>query len=115
MIDSTLIRTAIDQARQCSLQIGALQAANSCTIRTLETALNQASKRPSIDPSTVPPRAAEHRRLHRSGCPSRIASDPVVETFIRVRVGHMTFTQIIAEVASTFPPKRQTSMSALSQ
>jgi hypothetical protein len=63
----------------------------------------------------VPQGAAEHRRAHRSGVPSRIASDPELEAFIRARIGHLTFAQIIAEVAASFPPKRQTSMSALSR
>lgn len=114
-IDPARIRTAIDQARQSARQIGDLQAANARTIRTLETALHQAIKGPTIDPSTVPQGAADHRRAHRSGVPSRIASDPELEAFIRARIGHLTFALIIAEVAESFPPKRRTSMSALSR
>jgi len=47
--------------------------------------------------------------------PARIASDPELEAFIRARIGHLTFAQIIAEVADTFPPHRRTSMTALSR
>ena len=115
MIEPRMIRTAIDQARQASVQIGMLQEANARTIRTLETAFNQAIKGPSNDLSTMPQGVAEHRREHRSGVPSRIASDPELEAFIRARMGHMTFAQVLAEVAAHFPPSRQTSMSALSR
>jgi len=114
-IDPALIRAAIDQARQSARQIGDLQAANARTIRTLETALNQAIKGPLKDPSPLPQIAADHRRAHRAGFPPRIASDPELEAFIRARIGHLTFAQIIAEVAATFPPHRRTSMTALSR
>lgn len=59
--------------------------------------------------------AADHRRAHRSGVPGRITSDPELEAFIRTRIGHMTFAQIIAEVADTLPPNHRTRMSALSR
>jgi hypothetical protein len=114
-IDPATIRTAIHQAREAARQIGDLQAANARTIRTLETALNQAIKGPLNEPSSLPPTLAEHRRAHRSGVPARIASDPELEAFIRARIGQMTFAQIIAEVAASFPPRRRTSMSALSR
>jgi hypothetical protein len=115
MIDPATIRTAIHQARETARQIGDLQAANARMIRTLEAALNQAVKGPLNEPSTLPPIAADHRRAHRSGVPARIASDPELEAFIRARIGHLTFAQIVAEVAATFPPNRRTSMSSLSR
>lgn len=115
LLDPSTIRAAIDQARQAARQIGDLQAANARTIRTLETALNQAIKGPFNDPSNLPPIAAEHRRAHRAGIPPRIASDPELEAFIRARIWHLTFAQIIAEVAANFPSSRRTSMSALSR
>lgn len=119
MVDATLspamIRTAIDQARQTALQIGVLREANARTIRTLETAFNQALKEPSSGAETVPVAVAEHRRCHRSGVPPRISTDPELEAFIRARIDRLTFTQIIAEVAATFPPGRRTSLSALSR
>lgn len=114
-IDPAMIRTAIDQARQSARQIGDLQAANARTIKTLETALNQSIKGALNTTSTVTPAAAEHRRLHRSGQPSRIASDPDLQAFIRSRIDTMTFTDIIAEIAAAFPKERRTSMSALSR
>ena len=74
------------------------------TIRTPDAALDQATKGPLNEPSRLPPTLAEHRRAHRSGVPARIASDPELEAFVRARIGQMTFAQIIAEVAATFPP-----------
>lgn len=119
MNDATLspaiIRTALDQARQTAVQIGVLREANARTIRTLETAFNQALNGPSNGAATVPVAVADHRRSHRSGVPPRFASDPELEDFIRARIDRLTFTQIIAEVAATFPPERRTSLSALSR
>ncbi len=119
MNDATLspaiIRTALDQARQTALQIGVLRETNARAIRTLETAFNQALNGPSNGAATVSVAVADHRRSHRSGVPPRIASDPELEAFIRARIDRLTFTQIIAEVAATFPPERRTSLSALSR
>jgi hypothetical protein len=114
-IDLATIRTAIHQARETARQIGDLQAANARTIRSLEAALNQAVKGPLNEPSPLPPIAADHRRAHRSGVPARIASDPELEAFIRARIDRLTFAEIVAEVAATFPPGRRTSMAALSR
>ncbi len=114
-IDPTTIRAAIDKARQTARQIGDLQAANARTIRTVETALNQAIKGPLNDPSPPLQIAADHRRAHRSGVPARITSDPELEAFVRARIVQITFAQIIAEVADAFPPNRRTSMSAPSR
>lgn len=113
--DSALIQTALDQARQTALQIDSLRAANARTIRTLETAFNAVLKGASNVPSSVPFAIALHRRSHRVGVPPRIASDPELEAFIRARIDRLTFTQIIAEIAATFPPERRTSLSALSR
>jgi hypothetical protein len=115
MTDQAMIRTALDQARQTALQIGVLREANARTIRTLETVFNQALNDPSNGAASVPVAVADHRRSHRSGVPPRIASDPELEAFIRARIDRLTFTQIIAEVAATFPPERRTSLSALSR
>jgi hypothetical protein len=114
-IDPATIRTAIHQARDSARQIGDLQAANARTIKTLETALNQSIKGALNNPSTVPLGVTEHRRLHRSGQPSRIASDPELQAFIRARIDTMTFTDIIASIARAFPKERRTSLSALSR
>ncbi len=114
-IDPAMVRTAIDQARQSARQIGDLQAVNARTIKTLEATLNQAIKGQLNDPSSLPVALAEHRRAHRSGVPARIASDPELEGFIRARIGQLTFADIVAEVAATFPPERRTSVSAVSR
>ena len=115
MIDPETIRTALHQARETARQIGDLQAANARTIRTLETALNQAIKGPLNELSSLPPTLAEHRRAHRRGFPPRISSDPEIEAFIRTRIDRLTFAEIVAEVAATFPPNRRTSVTALSR
>jgi hypothetical protein len=112
--DPSMIRVAIDQARQAARQIDDLRAANARTIKTLETALNQAVKGGLKTPS-VGVVALLHRREHRPGFPSRIASDPELEAFICARIERLTYAQIVAEVADHFPPARRTSMTALSR
>lgn len=52
---------------------------------------------------------------HRSGRPSVIESDPELRAFVEVRLGVMTFTRIVAEIAASFPEGRRTSLSALSR
>jgi hypothetical protein len=111
-MDPATIHTAIHQARDSARQIGVLQIANDRTIRTLEAALKQGVEAPFDDASPAPPKATEHCRLHRSGVPSRIDSNPELQAFIRARIGHQTFAQIINEAAAAFPPNRRTSMSA---
>ena len=113
MIDPETIRTALHQARETARQIGDLQAANARTIRALETALNQAIKGPLNELSSLPPTLAEHRRAHRSGFPSRIDTDRELQAFIRARIDHMTYTELTAAVAETFPPERRVRKSAI--
>ncbi len=110
-----MIMTAIDKARQSSRQIDDLRAANARTIKTLETARNQSIKGPLMNPSTVSPGIAEHRRLHRSGRPSNLVSDPDLLAFVIARIGTMTFAEIVVDVAAHFPPERRTCISALSR
>jgi hypothetical protein len=55
------------------------------------------------------------RAAHRSGRPSIIGSDAELRAFVEARLGAMTFTRIVAEVAATFPEGRRTSLSALSR
>ena len=114
-IDAGLVRTAITQARQSACQIDDLRAANSRTITTLEGALNQAVKGGLNAPLTAVDLASEHRRAHRSGVLSRIVSDPELEAFIRARINQLTFAEIVKEVNAAFPPKRRTSLSAISR
>jgi hypothetical protein len=106
--DPALIRTAIDQARQTSLQIDGLRAANARAIRTLEAAFNQLINGPLNAPST-PAESTERRTEIRS----RIEADDELRTFILARIRTLTFDQVLAEVAAHFPPNRHPSRSAL--
>lgn len=115
MIDPATIRAAIDQARQSSRQIGDLQVANARTIRTLETALNQAIKGPLNGSFPAASFAAEHRRQHRSGLPSRIDTDPELQAFIRDRIDRLTYKELVAEIATAFPKDRRIGKSVLSR
>ena len=85
-IEAGLVRTAITRARQSACQIDDLRAANSRTITTLETALDEAVKGALNTPLTAVETNAAHRRAHRKGLPSRILSDPELEAFIRARI-----------------------------
>jgi hypothetical protein len=106
--DPAMIRTAIDQARQTAIQIDGLRTANARTIRTLETALNQALKVASNAPS-LPVNEAERRTETRS----RIEADRELRSFILARIRNLTFADVLAEIAAQFPPDRRPSMSAL--
>ena len=108
MIDPAMIRTAIDQARQTSVQIGALQDANARTIRTLEAAFNQAIKGPSNDNSKQ-----VHPVTRRTEVRSRIEADPELRAFILARIGDLTFDQVRAEITANFGPARCPSRSSL--
>lgn len=112
-IDPATIREAIDQARQTARQIGDLQAANARTIRTLEGAFNKAVKAPVNAPITAATAIAEHRRQHRSGVPSRLATDPELETFVRDRIDRLTYKELVAEIAAAFPKDRRVGKSVL--
>ena len=108
MIDAATIRTAIHQARDTARQIGDLQAANARTIRTLETALNQAIKGPLNAPST--PASPGQRRTE---IRSRIEADAELRAFILARIGDLTFDQVRAEITATLGPARCPSRSSL--
>ena len=114
-IDAGLVRAAIAQARQSACQIDDLRAANFRTITTLETALNEAVNGDVNTLLIAVENNAAHRRAHRKGLPSRILSDPELETFIRARIDTLTFAEIVTEVDATFPPNRRTSVSAISR
>lgn len=108
MIDPATISTALDQARQSGVQIEALQAANTRTIRTLEAALHGAFNGSSI--GALQGREAAGRRAE---VRSRIEADDKLRTFILARIRTLTFDQVLAEVAAHFPPDRRPSRSAL--
>lgn len=66
----------------------------------------------SLEPVDV---LAEHRRNHRTGTPSKIATDAEVQAFIIERLDTETLKQIVAAVAASFPPERHISLSGLSR
>lgn len=107
-LDPATISTALEQARQCGLQIAAVQAAITRTIRTLESALNGELNGPSKGLLQAG-KAAGRRAAIRS----RIEADDDLRTFILGRITTLTFDKVLAEVAAHFPPDRRPSRSAL--
>ena len=79
---------------------------------SLEAAVNTPSKGHKRAVEDTSPLAA-WRAAHRVGTPSRITSDPEVEAFILARIETMTYAQVIAAVAKSFPKSRHISMSSL--
>ena len=75
---------------------------------TLATALEAAVQCRVKDASNV----ATRRAAHRPARPSRIEADPDLRAYIE-GINRLTFEDAIAEVRTNFPPKRQTSRSAL--
>ena len=103
-LSPSVIRTALDQARQTAVQIGVLREANARTIRTLETAFNQALNGPSQPSEAV---------LRKSEIRSRIEADEELRAFILARITALTFDRVLTEVAAHFPSDRRPSRSAL--
>ena len=85
-------------------------------LRALAARLEAAANAPSTGRKTpvegTSPLAA-WRAAHRTGTPSRITADPEVEGFILARIEAMTYAQIVAAVAKSFPKSRHISMSSL--
>jgi len=96
-------------------KVAAQQAANARTIRTPETALNQAVDGPLNGSFTAACVAAGHRRQHRSGLPSRIDTDPELQAFIRDGIDPLTYRELVAEIATAFPKDRRIGKSVLSR
>jgi hypothetical protein len=57
--------------------------------------------------------AREHRRLHRTGFPSPLDTDPELAAFAAACLDTMTFAQTAAAITARFPEGRRTSMSSL--
>jgi hypothetical protein len=57
--------------------------------------------------------ALQHRREHRAGVPSRLATDPELRAFVETRFATHTFDQIALDVAENFPPDRRVSRSSI--
>jgi hypothetical protein len=56
---------------------------------------------------------AAHRRAHRMGVPSKLATDPEVRAFVESRLDTYTFGDIAKAVAETFAPERHVSRSSI--
>jgi hypothetical protein len=82
-------------------------------LRLLETPTETLVQRPLKTPLTAHDPLAEHRRQHRAGSPAKLNTDPELRDFVNARLATLTFDQIIAEVAHTFPPDRRISRSSL--
>jgi len=76
------------------------------TVQTIVKAPFEAAPECSVQPT-------DHRRNHRPGRPPKIESDFELQAFIRARIDRLTFMQITAEVAATFPPDRRVGKSAI--
>jgi hypothetical protein len=66
-----------------------------------------------IEDALQAPTAAERRRLHLPGSPSKLATDSELRAFVLARIEVMTFDQVVRAVAESFPPGRRISRSAL--
>jgi hypothetical protein len=80
--------------------------------------LIEACPETTLQPPLKPPLTAydplaEHRRLHRTGFLAKLDTDPELRVFVNARLATLTFDQIIAEVARTFPQDRRISRSSL--
>ena len=75
----------------------------------LGTGVEGVIERPFKDASSV----LQHRREHRVGVPSWLATDPELRAFVETRFATHTFDQIARDVAQTFPPNRRVSRSSI--
>ena len=99
------------KAKECRANLG--RAAQE--IDGLITSLERGVKSPVKSTSNVTDSKAEHRRKHRSGVPSKLASDPELRAFVIARLDTDTFKQIIAAIADHFPPERRITLSTHSR
>ena len=95
--------TATDAALALSRQLS----------NTLATGLQSTVKPPLNAPQTRDEILAAHRRLHRSGGPSKIESDPELQAFINARIDTQTYAKIVSAVRAHFPADRRTSIAAV--
>ena len=102
-----------DQLALALAELRASHVAQAKALAVLEAAFQTArqGRLDSLSLCDAPP--SEHRRAHRPGLQRRIDTDPELETFIRARVDRMTFAELAAEVAGTFPPNRRVGRSAI--
>lgn len=62
---------------------------------------------------TAPMDAAIFRSRHILGGLSKIEGDPELRAFVAARIHTMTFAEIAAQVAETFPPERRVALSSV--
>ena len=99
------------KAKECRANLG--RAAHE--IDGLINSLERGVKSPVKVASNAVDSKAEHRRKHRSGVPSKLASDPELRAFVIARLDTKTFKQSLAAIADHFPPERRITLSTLSR
>jgi len=113
-------RDAIHDLTAVKAELAAAQAIlrrQHATIEAIQKRLEAALEAPVQDGiqqglHELPP-ATEHRREHRPGRPVKIDADPELAAFVAARIDRMTFHQLAAAVAETFPPARRVGKSAI--
>ncbi|MGB3409146.1 MAG: hypothetical protein WBA67_16815 [Jannaschia sp.] len=90
----------------------AIAAANDMVQGCSKGSLKASSKglRTSPEPVTS---LAEHRRLRRSGVPSKIDTDPELRAFVLARIDTATYQALAEEIAEAFPEDRRVHRSAV--
>lgn len=104
-MDEQQKQNALIQAQQVAKTLDGAKASTSRLISALETGFKA--------PLNAPSSALQHRAEHRMGVPSRLDTDPELQAFVLARIELMTYKQVVAEVAASFPPDRRTSVSAV--
>lgn len=113
-----LINDAFVQVEQICTLLDSTAAATRRVLLSIEAAL-KAPVQQNLNAPVTPPDAvafaAQYRRQHRPGTPSKITADPELQAVIRARINTLTYAQIIAELAAAFPPERRVSHSSLAR
>jgi hypothetical protein len=106
---ATLIDQALDSLGRAMAETDAAIA----LIRALPAAVEGRFKPASMPLQTRDEILAAHRRAHRGGTLSKIASDPELEAFIEARIDTHTYSELVGAVRSKFTADRQTSIAAV--
>jgi hypothetical protein len=109
----TALRLALAEARGARDQSAALVSGLDRAIAALEQAVEGSVQQAvqALPEPTAPP--CPHRAAHRPGKPRRIDNDPELRAFISARIDRLTFHQLEAEIAATFPRERHVGKSAI--
>jgi hypothetical protein len=107
------ILTALDATRAARDMLASGVQKMDGAIKALEHALEASVQEgvQTLPEPTAPP--CQHRAAHRPGKPRRIDNDPELRAFIAARIDRLTFHQLQAEIAATFPPERHVGKSAM--